>query len=47
MALYEPVVGALLLALERAATMDDRFHGTLGETLAAAESRYGVRFRAE
>jgi N-acetylglucosamine kinase-like BadF-type ATPase len=47
MALYEPVVGALLLAMESAATMDDSFHVTLGESLASAESRYGVRFRAE
>lgn len=47
MALYEPVVGALLLALEGPATMDDSFHAVLGESLAGAETRYGVRFRAE
>ncbi|MFM1918770.1 MAG: hypothetical protein RLZZ303_404 [Candidatus Hydrogenedentota bacterium] len=47
MPIYEPVVGALLLGMESAITMDLSFYARLGEALACAESQYGVRFRTE
>lgn len=45
MPLYEPVVGALLLAVEQAAPMDNAFHQTLTDSLAEAETRHGVHLR--
>ncbi len=47
MPIYEPVVGALLLAVEQAVKMDDSYYRALGESLSAAEDKYGVHFRTE
>lgn len=47
MPLYEPVVGALLLGMEGATTMDDDFHDALALSLQRFESRHGVRLRGD
>jgi hypothetical protein len=44
---YEPVVGALLMAMEMDATITPTVYDNLSNSLAAAETRYGVRFRSE
>jgi len=47
MPLYEPVVGALLLGMELDSAVTDAVYDHLSQSLAASESRYGVRFKTE
>ncbi len=44
---FEPVVGALLLGMEKSIEITDSIYGTLSEELIKAEKRYNVKFRAE
>ncbi len=46
-ALFEPVVGALLLGLELDAPMDEDKYAVLSESLREAEKRFGVPFKAD
>jgi len=47
MPVYEPVVGALLMGMEVQQEVTEEEYGNLTRALREAESRYGVRFRAE
>ncbi len=46
-ALYEPVVGALLLGIELDASMTEDKYGTLDNSLDEAAARFGVSFKAQ
>jgi hypothetical protein len=46
MPLFEPVVGAYLLGLELDRPANEAIYTTLNASLAEAEARYGVKFRA-
>ncbi len=45
--IFEPVVGALLMAMEVKTTVSESMYENLSRDLLEAESRYGVKFRAE
>ena len=47
MPIFEPVVGALLLAMELDVTVSEEVYTTLSAELAEAEKKYQVRFKAE
>ena len=47
MPMFEPVVGALLMAIELRLEITPRIYENLGNQLLAAEARYHTRFKAE
>jgi len=44
---FEPVVGALLMALEKDIDMTDAIYQNLADSLSQAEKRHKVKFTAE
>ena len=44
---FEPVVGALLMAIEREFTISDECYDQLSQSLLEAEKKYGVNFKAD
>ena len=47
MPVFEPVVGALLMGMERDLRITDTIYTTLSQSLDTAESNYSVKFKME